>query len=51
MAGSLLPVLAFTVGLAMIVAGVTAIYWPAGPILAGLVTCLGAVAYERGNGA
>jgi hypothetical protein len=31
-----LPLLAFTVGAALVVAGVAAIYWPAGLIVAGL---------------
>lgn len=49
MAASLLTVLAFASGLALIVAGITWIYPPAGLITAGLIATLTAVGYRRGS--
>ncbi len=36
----------FLAGLAAMVAGVAFIYWPAALIVGGVVTCLGAMAFE-----
>jgi hypothetical protein len=42
-----LPLLAFTVGAALVVAGIAAVYWPAGLIAAGAILCFTFVDFGR----
>ena len=46
MPGSRLPLLVFTAGTALLVAGIGFVYWPAALIVAGVLACLTALDFS-----